>query len=89
MSDQCRSCKAQVQWAVTEKGRRMPIDFVPVANGNIFLRSLGAGRPPLAVYKTADEIAELKAANPQVRLFTSHFVTCPDAQAWRKKKGTQ
>jgi hypothetical protein len=63
----------------------MPIDITPVANGNIFLRSLGPGRPPLAIYKSKDELADLKAANPQVRLFTSHFATCPEAKKWRKK----
>jgi hypothetical protein len=87
MSEKCRSCRAQVTWAVTEKGKRTPIDFAPVASGNIFLRSLGPGRPPLAIYKSADEIAELKANNPLVKLFTSHFSTCPESKKWRKKKG--
>ena len=35
---QCKSCKAEVLWAVTKAGRAIPIDRVPVAHGNIVLQ---------------------------------------------------
>ena len=30
MSAQCGSCHAPVVWAITEKGKRMPVDAEPV-----------------------------------------------------------
>lgn len=78
--DTCRSCRAQIIWAETEKGRRMPLDAQPVMGGNIFLQR----RPhqePLAIYKTAEERAQMQSSE----FFVSHFVTCLQSQKWRKK----
>jgi len=67
-----------VQWAITEKGKRMPVDLEPVDGGNIILRDRGAHLDPLAQYVTPD---------PNLKRYISHFVTCPQSGQWRKKKG--
>lgn len=86
---QCRSCKASIEWAVSEgKRRRLPVDAVPVADGNILLRHVHRGTPPVAHVVGADERAELErqAANrgDELRLFKSHFATCPQAAEHRR-----
>lgn len=69
----CRSCGAEIGWVVSvASGKRMPIDVVPVPNGNI---ELVAG----------DGIVVVEP-EPDVRRFVSHFVTCPQSADWRKKK---
>jgi hypothetical protein len=73
----CRSCGQKVQWVMTEKGRRMPVDLQPVYAGNIILKDR-SGNVPLAIYVKPD---------PQFKRYISHFATCPSADKWRKKKG--
>lgn len=73
----CRSCGAAIVWAVsTSSGKRMPLDAEPTAQGNVILDS--ATEPYSAVVQRgpiADGSGHL-----------SHFVTCPNAASWRKKK---
>lgn len=71
----CRSCGAQIFFARTEKGRRMPIDAEPVAGGNL---SLILGPPHLAEVR----VVEVDGMNRYV----SHFATCPQSAAHRKGK---
>lgn len=67
----CRSCGARVVWAVTEHGRRMPLDAEPVAGGTF---TLTTSRGELVATST-----------PGVELgYVSHFATCPQAGAWRR-----
>lgn len=80
----CRSCNAKILWAVTEKGKRMPVDAVASEKGNIFLQH----RPnlePLAVYMTDQQRDSAKGTLMEHRMYTSHFATCPQAKKWRKK----
>jgi hypothetical protein len=80
MSDErCRSCRKPIQWAVTEKGRRMPIDVEPAADGNIVLQVRGRFMPPLAIVRGAVLIDD----NNEKR-YKSHFATCPNAAQHRK-----
>jgi hypothetical protein len=68
----------------------MPVDLEPSENGNILLQHR-EGRAPLAVYLNEKErqklIDALDGRLQRHRLFTSHFVTCPQAKTWRKQKG--
>jgi len=80
----CRSCGAKILWAVTEKGKRMPLDAEPSEAGNIFLQHR-PNQNPLAVYTTEEQRKATKGTLMEHRLFTSHFATCPQAKKWRKK----
>ncbi len=70
---ECRSCKKAVYWVVTENGKKMPIDCMPVADGNIVIRK------GIAVYLHKGEETELSR-------YVSHFATCPHAPSHRKGK---
>lgn len=86
----CRSCGAPIQWAVTEKGKSMPVDLQPSEDGNILLQHR-EGKVPIALYLNEKEKQQLIDALDQRqqrhRLFLSHFVTCKQAASWRKKGG--
>ena len=88
MSATCRSCGAPIEWAITAKGKRMPVDAEPRTDGTILLRHTRVGEPPRAEVLNAEEIAFERqvAANrgEELRLFVSHFVSCPQSADWRK-----
>lgn len=86
MGANCKSCSAEIRWAVTVNGKKIPIDWAPVANGNITL-SEREGLPPIAVMVTAQGDAFLPALQPSAEAprYVSHFATCPAAAAYRGK----
>lgn len=61
----CRACPAPVRWVRTEAGRAMPLDPVPVPEGNVQL----VGGVAHVLHK--DEVPQ-----PGAR-YVSHFATCP------------
>lgn len=72
----CRSCGAPIVFAITEKGRRMPLDANPDPAGEWTVTAWGDLKP-------ADD------STPAEERRTSHFVTCPQGRAWsdRRKRG--
>lgn len=74
----CRSCGAQIIWAVTTSGRRMPVDAAPVPNGNVAL----CPHPSPGHAPTAHIVSPQAEAHQDDR-FTSHFATCPHADEHR------
>jgi hypothetical protein len=77
----CRSCRKPIRWALTEKGRRMPLDPDPYEGddprGLFVLRSGDAG--PVAVAAPAD-------AFPEEPHYRTHFATCPNATRHRRAR---
>jgi len=73
----CRSCPAEVIWAITTKDRMMPVDVEPNPDGNVEITYDGLGRAHAVVHgqtpMTMDGVMHM-----------SHFVTCPNADEWRK-----
>ncbi len=74
----CKTCGAPLIFALTAKGRRMPLDPDPVAGGNLLL---------------TQEATELRAAvvdslsQPVARpLYRSHFAVCPGAATHRRRR---
>lgn len=86
---ECSSCHAPIEWATTERGKRMPVDAAPVEDGTILLRHLVHGEPPVAHMTTIaerDELAAQAAARGDtLRLFKSHFATCSSAARHRRR----
>lgn len=87
----CASCKAPIIWAVTERnGKPMPVDSDPLEGGNILLSHCGLGEPPVALVQGPLEIEGLRVQHDRspdlgpLRLFISHFATCPNADQHRK-----
>lgn len=80
----CRSesCRAPIAWAlVRTTGKRMPLDLDPSADGNVAVSNTS---PLVATVLTSDEL--LRAREHGQPLYTSHFVTCPDAKRHRRRK---
>lgn len=73
----CSSCGAPILWARTAKGKQMPIDAEPTADGNVLLHPGGR----LAVVNGPLEVLRLRAVGTALHL--SHFVTCPNAAEHR------
>ena len=74
----CRSCGAPIRWALTaSSGRRIPLDYDPHPDGNI---SLAADTSGLEILAVVDGLP--LGDRPR---YLSHFVTCPQAEGWRRK----
>lgn len=76
MSATCRSCKAEVVWAKTERGKRMPMDAEPSLRGTFRLEQRGT-EGTLAVF--------VKPGDRSGPLYMSHYASCAQASDWRKK----
>jgi len=69
----CSSCGADIVWAITERGKKMPVDTQLTLGGNLLLLERDDGLHALVVEPYPDRLA-----------YTSHFATCPQAAEWRK-----
>lgn len=78
---ECRSCHAPIEWAVTDSGKRIPLDMDPAPDGNLEpINKLPDGTLVVAVVPLAAAIP----AHDDRRI--SHFVTCPQADNWRRPR---
>jgi hypothetical protein len=76
----CRSCGAEIWWAETVMGRRMPVDADPVPDGNVVVVREGVGQAP-PVVEVGHPATLMPADRPR---YQSHFATCPQASQHRK-----
>lgn len=78
----CESCDAEIIWARTQRGERMPLDAEPSESGNVLL----TGQPPKrrAGVLTRGQAEGARAVGQ--RLHLSHFASCPMASAHRKRQ---
>ncbi len=72
---QCRWCGADIFFAETEKGRRIPVDPKPTAAGNLVLMHEG-GRTLALSFSPASHAGRDR--------YISHFATCPHAGEHRR-----
>lgn len=78
----CRSCGTRIIWTVTSAfGRRMPVDFTPVLDGDIAIKPDGEGGWLSIVADPRETVAGCSSVRRK-----SHFATCPNAAAHRKPK---
>jgi hypothetical protein len=75
----CRSCPAQIRWAVTTKGKRIPLDLDPRDDGNVTLELIDGVWHATVHGKDAVIPAGTKR-------FISHFATCVNAARHRRPK---
>lgn len=71
----CSSCGAHILWAITERGKMIPIDAAPRPDGNMILGEDGRAYVliPDGLFAAADE------------RYMVHWATCPNAEKHRKK----
>lgn len=74
----CASCNASIRWVTMGKsGKTMPLDAVPVPDGNTIIELLDDGGERAWVFGK-------DAAPENVHRFRSHFSTCEFAAQHRK-----
>ncbi len=82
MSEQtrCRSCNAEIVWAVTKRGKRAPVDKRPDHRGDFLLiRTSGELRLVHQATATFEQLAEHGPDR-----YVTHFATCPAADRHRR-----
>ncbi|HSV39798.1 MAG TPA: hypothetical protein VLI04_13660 [Nocardioidaceae bacterium] len=77
----CRSCDAPVRWVlVLPNLKRMPIDPEPDPEGNMWVERYQQGTPVMGVALNREAVPSSEPV-----AYVSHFVTCPQADEWRKR----
>jgi len=71
----CRSCGAPILWALTGRGKTMPVDAAPSDGGNVRLVLDGGTLRAIVGGDTDDQPVHV-----------SHFVTCKHADRHRRKR---
>jgi hypothetical protein len=78
----CRSCRAKINWTVSELGKKMPLDPLPVADGNVIKTGNRVeGLEEVHVISSRDATID-----PDTPRYVTHFSTCPMAAAHRKER---
>lgn len=72
----CSSCGAPILWCQTHRGKSMPVDPEPCADGNVIVED---GR---AEVLKAEHLARLGSDVPR---YKSHFATCKFAGQHRRR----
>lgn len=70
-----RTCKAQIFFAITQKGKKIPLDVAPNPEGS-FVVEENHPDTPLAIWHT-------KAPREGMERFMQHHATCPDVESFR------
>ena len=77
--EKCRSCGSGIIWAITQTGKRIPVDADPTPDGSVRLVDEDG-----TVYARVRNKNHAKDPTGTT-LRTSHFATCPHAADWRKR----
>ena len=85
----CRGCGKEIAFIKTEKGKSMPVDPEPVwirmeAGGNPFMRADGT-----YVYGHKAGDADDDPDSNLIEAYISHFATCTEPEAFRKRKSSR
>lgn len=75
----CSTCGKRIIWCRTELGKKMPIDPEPTPDGNLVL----VGGELLPTVRSASR----NVYQPGQALYKSHFATCKEIAAHRKRRG--
>ena len=80
MSRRCRSCGAEIRWARTEKGKRIPLDDEPTVKGNVTIARQGDHVIASVLGPMEAEIARQEGRT----LYLPHHASCPQGDAWKR-----
>ncbi|HSS11799.1 MAG TPA: hypothetical protein VLL25_18065 [Acidimicrobiales bacterium] len=76
----CRSCRARIVWAVTENGKRIPLDEQTTSEGNLERTGQLDDGTPIVRFLALHE-----AIPTHPDRYVSHFASCPDSGKWRRR----
>jgi len=93
MAEKCRSCDAEIVWAITDKGRSIPLDAEdgrPKAhpggsNGRIVWGGERRGVAYVVEVLGKDDQVESLLADGPPEVWVTHFASCPDSKGWRRR----
>lgn len=78
----CRSCGRPIVWAVSNRGRNIPLDPEPTERGNLIrLSSMQNGKLQFDALPFDPKLHRDDAPR-----YISHFVTCPHAAQHRRSR---
>lgn len=81
----CKGCNAEILFATTDNGRKMPVDILPNNDGNVIITSrLECGELEYFAHVLSPATAKSYDGD-RTRLHMPHFVTCPKAQRFRRR----
>ncbi|GAC1521682.1 MAG: hypothetical protein NVS3B1_06210 [Marmoricola sp.] len=80
MSEPCKSCGAPLLWAITEKGRQMPLDPEPHPDGNLLVRAESIPSVTGAYEITQHYVYPLNG-NKTADRYVSHLKVCPNRRS--------
>lgn len=79
----CRGCGAEILWALTESGRRMPLDAEPNPAGAYTLIPPSPRARPVAALTAVRVAGEHHADEPR---YMQHWATCPERDRFRRRR---
>lgn len=75
VSAKCRSCGAEIVWAQTKQGKKMPVDAAAHPDGTL----------KVTAERDGTLVVEVRAPEGTQPRYRPHFSTCPDAESWRQR----
>jgi hypothetical protein len=78
-TSKCRNCQATVVWAYTREGRCVPVDSVPVLDGDLVLERV----PQIESPETYMALPYKPESHGGRTRYVSHLPICPRAHGWR------
>lgn len=78
----CRGCQAPMTWALTDRGKGIPLDPDPVPDGNLVQAGENADDGRMIVRY----LAKGEEPEPGVARYKTHFATCENADEFRRTK---
>jgi hypothetical protein len=79
----CRSCGAEIWWAYTAQGRRVPLDADPTPSGNLYVVDVPDTPVEDPFVAVVTKYRQPPAGAP---LYQSHFASCPQAAQHRRPR---
>ena len=80
----CRSCGERIIFAKTKRNKTIPLDAEPnVTRGNVYVTGEGATLQATVL----DNALAQRFREDGKLLYLSHFASCPNAQAHRRRGG--
>lgn len=83
MSEKCRSCGAPILWAITNRGKRIPLDAEPTFRGNMVVEAKSVEQNGHMVEQLHANVVSPLFDSKQNR-YMPHHASCPDAKRWRR-----
>jgi hypothetical protein len=77
----CRSCGAEISWAETINGKRIPLDRRTRSDGNLV--RAGEDSDGTLVVRT---LRQDEDPGPLTLRWVAHFATCPDRKEHRRRR---